>query len=483
MKPLVRNAINDNREYPLRILQFGGGNFLRAFTGWMVEVLNEETAFNGDIAIIKPTPRGSYRQLRQQQGLYYVVLRGIKGGQAVSETKRIHCVREIVNPYTQWKEYLQLAELQSIRFIFSNTTEAGIQFDSKAEKSENPPAGFPAKLTLWLYHRYQYFKGDKERGCIILPCELIEENGRKLYECIHRHALAWKLEAGFMDWLITANFFCNTLVDRIVSGFPGELSSSLHEQLGFRDELLVSGEYYHSWLIEGPEFIKNELPFEQSGLNVRFVGNLEAYREMKVRILNGSHTLMVAVGYLMGFRFVHECMRDEAMFNFLETMLGEEICPTLEMPAGEVSAFMEDTISRFRNPYLNHQLMSIALNSMAKLNTRVLPVLLDYFRRHGDLPPRIVLSIAALFCFYRGNVGGMEIELNDSAETILFFKEIWKRYHSSPEGARILVSEILSNPSLWAVDLAGIPGLSGQLAGCVYRIESKGMAGALTTII
>jgi tagaturonate reductase len=480
MKALVRNQIEGDREFPIRILQFGGGNFLRAFTGWMVEILNEVTDFGGDIAVVKPTARGSYSRLKQQQGLYHVLLKGIKDGQEVAETKRIHCIRDIVNPYAQWNEYLRLAELPTIRFVISNTTEAGIKFDPDAEMNGKVPEGFPAKLTLWLYHRYRFFNGEKRRGCIFLPCELIEDNGIRLSECVLQHAGAWDLEDGFAEWLRSANFFCNTLVDRIVSGFPEEAVPVLHQQLGFLDNLLVSGEYYHSWVIQGPGFLPTEWPTAQTDLNVLFVENLRPYREMKVRILNATHSIMVPVGCLMGLRFVHECMQDEALFYFLQTMLSEEISPTLDLPVKEVKTFREATFNRFQNPSLNHRLESIALNSMAKFNTRVIPVLMAYFHKFGRLPQRIVLSLAAQICFYRGSMTGEEFTLTDSPETLSFFNEVWKSYDPTPDGASVLVSKVLSNHGLWSFNLADIPGLHRQLASCIYLIESKGMAIALT---
>ena len=472
MKALTRNQIETTPEFPLRILQFGGGNFLRAFTGWMVEVLNEETSFGGNIAVVKPTKQGSYSKLKRQDGLYHVLLWGIKDGGEFTEIKRIHCIREIVNPYTAWDTYLKLAEIESIRFVVSNTTEAGIRFDPNAENSGKVPSGFPAKLTLWLYHRYRFFKGDKSAGCYILPCELIEDNGTQLYSCILKHAKNWGFEDGFTDWLKTSNYFCNTLVDRIVSGFPHKIAYEFYNQTGFCDELLVAGEYYHSWVIEGPEMLRDELPVENTPMNVQFVEDLEPYREMKVRILNASHSIMVPIGCLMGLNFVHECMEEKLLTQFLRRMITEEICPTLELPSKDVMAFAEATLSRFQNPRLNHRLMSIALNSMTKFNTRVIPVFLAYYHNFGKLPVCIVLALAAQICFYRH---AEDKGIPDSPETIAFIRSIWNAYDQTEKGAGKVVSGILSGPNLWAAELVRVPGLHQALGSFVFRIASEGI--------
>ena len=480
IKPLNRAGITDAKQYPLRILQFGGGNFLRAFIGWMVEVLNEESDFNSDIVIVKPTAKGTYRELREQQGLYHVLLQGLRKGEPVSEIKRIHCVRKILNPYNEWKAFLELAEIPTFRFIISNTTEAGIQFNREARQEDRPPEGFPAKLTLWLYHRFHHFGGDMEKGCVVLPCELIEENGAVLRDCILEHGREWGLDEEFLDWINRANYFCDTLVDRIVSGFPGDTASSLWEELGFRDQLLVAGELYHSWVIQGPEFLPACFPSTRTHLNIRFVKNLSPYREMKVRILNGAHILMVPVGYLLGFRQVHECLHDPGMRVYLEALLRDEICSVLDLPPEDVRAFSNEVLARFQNPFIRHELMSIALNALPKFKTRVLPTIIDYHCKYNKFPDRILFAFAALLYFYKGTVNGLSIPLNDDPRILDFFRQVWADYSLSSEKAALeLVNKVLNFEYLWDVSGTILPASADQVAGYLYAIDSMGIEDAI----
>lgn len=481
-KPLNRTTITDATPNPIRIMQFGGGNFLRAFAGWMVEVLNEETGFRSDIAIVKPTPGSSYGALKEQQGLYHVLLQGIKDGVPVTEVKRIHCVREILSPYEDWERYLELAESPDICLIISNTTEAGIVYDPAARADESPPEGFPAKLAVWLYHRYRHFGGDPAKGCVILPCELIEDNGRKLLEYIRQHALAWQLAPGFTTWLNRANFFCNTLVDRIVSGYPADLAAGLQEELGYQDKLLVAGEDYHSWIIQGPAFLRERLPGTQTPLNIRFADDLNPYRTMKVRILNGAHILMVPVGYLLGLRYVHECLHDPGMKAYLEALLRDEICPVIDLPGMDAEAFGKEVLGRFRNPYIKHELLSIALNAMPKFVSRVLPTITDYHQRHHRAPKRIIFSLAALLYFYKGAINGEDIPLKDDPVTIDFFRGVWAGYEPSPENARELVNQVLNFEHVWGTSGTILQASAKQLADYLYLIETRGMKEAMYSL-
>lgn len=482
INPLNRTTITDAPRHPIRILQFGGGNFLRAFVGWMVEVLNEETDFDSDIVIVKPTAGGSYADLKEQQGLYHVVLQGLKEGEPLTEIKRIHCVRKILSPYDNWKHFMELAESPAICLLVSNTTEAGITFNQAARQDENPPEGFPAKLALWLYHRYRHFGGDPAKGCVVLPCELIEDNGKALLHCITQHAGAWQFEQGFIAWLNKANLFCNTLVDRIVSGYPEDLAAGLHKELGFQDKLMVAGEYYHSWIIQGPDFLRERLPSTTPPMNIRFVNDLGPYRTMKVRILNGAHTLMVPVGFLLGLRYVHECLQDTGMRAYLEAMLRDEICSVIDLPGVDATVFREEVLSRFQNPFIKHELLSIALNAMPKFITRVLPTITDYHKRHHHYPKRIIFSFAALLCFYKGSVNGENIPLKDDPVTLDFFRGLWTDYSASPESAFELVRKALNFEYLWGSSAAGLQASAQQLAGYLYLIETKGIREAMRNL-
>ncbi|HET8737880.1 MAG TPA: tagaturonate reductase [Pricia sp.] len=474
-----RQSVSLATDYPIRILQFGGGNFLRAFVDWMVEVLNKETDFNGGIAIIKPTAGGDYSELKAQDGLFTVVLDGIKSGKQVAEKTLVTAVQKVINSYTEWGAYLNLAENPDVRFIVSNTTEAGIRFRSEDKFDDAPPSEFPAKLTVWLYHRFQHFGGNASKGCILLPCELIENNGTALQKCVLQYAKHWQLGGDFMDWITSANFFCGTLVDRIVSGYPREKADEIQKALGYRDELLVAGEQYHSWVIQAPEAVEKELPFSQAGLNVEFVNDLVPYREMKVRLLNGAHTAMVPVGYLAGIRLVSEAMQNERVSGFVASLLREEAAPTLDLPEEAKHKFVADVLERFRNPILKHQLISISLNSTSKFVARLLPTLKDYLAMKEKLPERIVFGLSALIRFYKGEVNGESIPLKDDPKVLGIMASEWKKYEGKEQSLKEFVASILRNPTVWKEDLTKIEGLVEKVTENLQDIENNGIRIAL----
>ncbi|HLR75042.1 MAG TPA: tagaturonate reductase, partial [Virgibacillus sp.] len=297
MQKLNENVIK-KQVYPEKILQFGEGNFMRAFVDWKIDLLNQKTDFNGSVVVVQPIEQGLVNQLNEQDGLYTLYLQGIKNGEAVKEHSVIQSISRGLDLMTDYDEYLKVAENPELRFIFSNTTEAGITYDETDQLTDKPQKTFPGKLTAFLYHRYQIFQGDSNKGFILIPCELIEQNGQKLEEIVLRYAEQWDLGADFINWIHEGNTFCNSLVDRIVPGYPKDTIEEITEELGYRDELVVVGEQYHLWVIEGPEWIQDEFPVDQIGLNVLFVEDLTPYRTMKVRILNGAHTAMTPVYYL-----------------------------------------------------------------------------------------------------------------------------------------------------------------------------------------
>lgn len=477
--PIRRHPALLTTDRPIRILQFGGGHFLRAFVDWMVEVLNRETDFNGGIAIIKPTAGGDYSELKAQDGLFTVVLDGIKNGKQVAEKTLVTAVQKVINSYTEWEAYLNLAKNPEVRFIVSNTTEAGIRFRSEDKFDGAPPGEFPAKLTVWLHHRFQHFGGDASKGCILLPCELIENNGTALKKCVLQYADHWKLGGNFKDWITSANFFCGTLVDRIVSGYPREKADEIQKALGYRDELLVAGEQYHSWVIQAPEAVEKELPFSQTGLNVEFVDDLVPYREMKVRLLNGAHTAMVPVGYLAGIRLVSEAMQNERISGFIASFLREEAAPTLDFPEEVKHKFVAEVLDRFRNPILKHQLISISLNSTSKFVARLLPTLKDYLARNEKLPERIVFGFSALIRFYKGEVGGEDIPLKDDSKVLDVMATEWRKYEEKKLSLTEFVTSILKNTSVWNEDLTQINGLVEKVAENLRDIEINGIQIAL----
>lgn len=482
MQILNRTTQNIPAQFPLKVMQFGGGNFLRAFVDWMIQILNEETDFNGGVVVIKPTERGDYRELKSQDGLFTVVLDGIKEGQLIAEKKLVSVVQQVVNPYTAWKDYLKLAENEALRFIVSNTTEAGIRFNPDDELSDTPPTEFPAKLTVWLHHRYLFFGGDPTKGCILLPCELIENNGKALKEAILQYADHWNLNPDFKTWIVSSNHFCGTLVDRIVSGYPKDRAEEIQSELDYEDKLLVAGEYYHSWVIQGAQQIQKELPFAETDLNVQFVDDLAPYREMKVRILNGAHTAMVPVGYLAGLSLVRESMQNNEVGSYVENLLMEEVVKTLDFPDAIKHKFVQEVLDRFRNPLIEHQLISISLNGTSKFVTRLLPTLKDYKAKTGSLPVRIVFSLAALILFYRGKFNGKEIELKDDKKVLDFFQDYWQRVIDGKLTIEELAQSVLANKSIWGENLNDFAGMTEMVSKYIIEIEANGVIATLKNL-
>ena len=468
MKKLNRQIAFLPPTKPIKVLQFGGGNFLRAYANWMIDELNKETDFNGGVLVVKPTEKGDYRALREQDGLYHVLTNGYQDGELINDYQLIECVQEIVHPYQEWKAYLETAELASIRFIISNTTESGIKFSTDDQDVDKPPIEFPAKLTKWFYHRWQHFRGTADSGCVILPCELIEGNGKTLKNCVLNYADHWGLENDFKRWIEQHNHFCNTLVDRIVPGFPKGDITEFYQKIGYEDALVVDAEPYHIWVIEGPPEIQKELPFEQTKLNVVFTNDLTPYRQLKVRILNGAHTTMVPVGYLAGIETVREAVEDDEVGGFIRKALFDEILPTLEFPDAQKQKYANDVLDRFRNPYIHHRLISISLNSTSKFKTRVLPSILAYHEKFGELPQNLLSAFAALICFYRGKRGQEDIPLNDSEFALSFFRNAWKKWDKTKDTSHLVIS-VLSNLTLWESDLNKVTGLSEALKVLVEK--------------
>lgn len=461
-----------------KVMVFGGGNFNRAFGCWMIDLLNEQTKFNGGIILVKPTPGRDYTALREQDGLYHVMLNGIESGQLVSKTRLITAINEIVHPYLNWDQYLATAEEAGLRYIISNTTESGISFESNDQLSDAPPSSFPAKLSRWLHHRFEHFSGASDKGCVLLPCELIADNGDALKACILRYAQQWGLSAEFQDWINSHCIFCNTLVDRIVTGYPSDTADDIQSKMGMEDQMLVAGEPYHSWIIQGPTHLAAELPFDQIGLAVKWVEQLEDYRAQKVKILNGAHTSMVPVGYLAGKVSVKEAIETPAIGQFIESLLQEEVWPTLDFSAAELEDFTSKTLDRFRNPFLFHKLLDIALNSISKFKTRLLPSLLGFVDKKGFCPPRISLALAALIVMYKGEWQGEQTPLRDDAKVLAFFQAVWAESEDIPQ----LVTKVLAQTDFWEQDLNQLNGLPELVTTYIQAIQSKGLISTLETV-
>ena len=457
---------------PERVLQFGEGNFLRAFADCFIDEMNERAGFDSKVVLVQP--RGGHPEAAdrfgEQDDLYTLILRGRDNGEAVERTRVISCVSRCLDPKRDWQKLLACAQNPELRFIISNTTEAGIVFDPSCEASETPPSAFPAKLTLLLHKRWK----ENLPGFLILSCELIDHNGDELKRCVGEYVRLWALEPDFAAWVERENIFCSTLVDRIVTGSPKADTERICQELGYEDRLIDTGEVFAAWVIEGPQSIREELPFEKAGLPIRVVDDVTPYKQRKVRILNGAHTSMVLGAYLAGKNIVRECMQDPVIRAFLNRTMFEEIIPTLDLPMEELTSFADSVIDRFDNPYIDHQLLDIALNSASKWKARVMPSLTEYVRRKGSLPRCLCFSLAAFTSFYhQGERNGEAYPLRDDPWVLDFFAGL------KDSSCAELAHAVIHNDRLWGDALAGIDGLEAALAADLTRIEKVGMYEAM----
>jgi tagaturonate reductase len=464
------------RVFPEKILQFGEGNFLRGFADWQIQVLNEKKGFNGSAVVVQPRGSSKIERLNRQDGLYTLYLEGLKEGVPVKEHTVIDSISRGINLHSDYEEFIKLAGQKELRFIISNATEAGMAFDSDDKLEDRPQKGFTGKLASFLYHRYQAFQGDERYGCILLPCELVENNGGKLKDIILQYADAWNLNEGFKNWIENANVFCSTLVDRIVPGFPKDSLEEKTKELGYEDELLVTGEHYHLWAIEGPSWLKDELPVEGSGLNLVITGDITPYRTRKVRILNGSHTAMTPLALLSGLETVEETVAHPEAGLFIRELIEKEILPTLEGDRKELKLYAEEVLNRFANPYIKHYVKSISLNSVSKFSARNLPSLLDYTKEEGKLPARIVFSLSCLLYLYK------EMDVEDSSDVIEIFQLEWSRFEEKQIGMDQLSVNLLKEQRLWGRDLTEITGLKEAVAEYLREIEETGIKKALQRV-
>ena len=477
MNVLSRNTVQAD-SFTERILQFGEGNFLRAFANWMIHEMNHQANFDAGAVVIQPIANGLIKTLNDQDGLYTLYMNGIKNGEVLSERKVIDCIQRGINPYEDYDAYLANAENPNLRFVISNTTEAGISYNPEDNLEDAPQASFPGKLTALLYKRFHFFNGASEKGLILMPCELIDRNGDNLKKIVLQYATDWNLGKGFVSWINNDNIFCNTLVDRIVPGYPRDKIDTIAEELGYIDNLVVEGEQFHLWVIEAPESVKNEIPAKTCGLNIVFTNNMEPYRTRKVRILNGAHTSLVPVSYLYGIDKVRESIEDQVVGKFIQDAIFEEICPTLDLPKQELKQFSNAVLERFRNPYLEHDLISISLNSISKYKTRVLPSILEYIKRENTLPKRLLFSLAALIAFYRGNRNGVNIPLKDDQSVLDFFAAQWIAFD-----VKAIAKATLQNVDFWGQDLTQISGLLEEVTTSLNAITKHGMKEALNNFM
>ncbi len=479
----MNKALSGKKERPVKVAQFGEGNFLRGFVDYMIDIANESGKFNGDIVLIKPIEFGSLDMFHEQDCQYTVSLRGIVDGEPKVLNRVVTSVADVVDTYREYEKYNNLAKLDTLRFVVSNTTEAGIVFNPEDKFELDPPMTFPGKLTKFLHTRYTHFNGAMDKGLIMLPVELIDDNGIMLKKCVMQLIELWGLEDGFKKWVDEACVFTSTLVDRIITGYPRDEVESIWESLGYEDRILVTGEPFALWVIESAKDISGEFPLPDAGLPVIFTDNQKPYKQRKVRILNGAHTSFVLASYLAGNDIVLESMQDDDIRNFMMKTIFDEVIPTLTLPEKELKDFAEAVITRFNNPYVKHALLSISLNSVSKWRARCLPSFLGYVEKYGKLPVHLTFSIAALMAFYTGSeirekalIGhrnGEEYKIMDDMQVLEFFKE------NSGKDTRTFVEGYLSNEAFHGQDLTKVAGLCDAVCGYLDDIKANGMRAAL----
>ncbi|MFI2893983.1 tagaturonate reductase [Klebsiella sp. 141196] len=479
MKTLNRRDF-PGAQYPERIIQFGEGNFLRAFVDWQIDLLNEHTDLNAGVVIVRPIASDFPPSLSTQDGLYTTIIRGLnEKGEAVSDARLIRSVNREISAYHDYAEFLRLAHNPDIRFVFSNTTEAGISYHAGDRFDDAPAVSYPAKLTRLLYERFSHFAGAADKGWVIIPCELIDYNGEALRELVLRYAREWALPAAFAAWLAEANTFCSTLVDRIVTGYPRDEAEQIETQLGYNDAFLDTAEHFYLFVIQGPKSLAAELRLDKLPLNVLIVDDIKPYKERKVAILNGAHTALVPVAWQAGLDTVGEAMNDAEVCAFVEKAIYQEIIPVLDLPRDELESFASAVTGRFRNPYIKHQLLSIALNGMTKFRTRILPQLLAGQKQSGKLPARLTFALAALIAFYRGERNGEVYPVQDDAEWIERFQSLWAQHRDGQLATRDMVTSVLSVETHWQQDLTKVPGLTAQVTADLEAILRDGMRSAV----
>ncbi|MBW9350790.1 tagaturonate reductase [Citrobacter sp. EC_71] len=467
-------------QYPERIIQFGEGNFLRAFVDWQVDLLNEHTDLNSGVVIVRPIESTFPPSLSTQDGLYTTIIRGLnEKGEAVSDARLIRSVNREISVYSEYDEFLKLAHNPDMRFVFSNTTEAGISYHAGDRFEDTPAVSYPAKLTRLLFERFSHFNGASDKGWIIIPCELIDYNGDALHELVLRYAQEWALPEAFIQWLDQANTFCSTLVDRIVTGYPRDEVAKLEAELGYHDAFLDTAEHFYLFVIQGPKSLAAELRLDKYPLNVLIVDDIKPYKERKVAILNGAHTALVPVAWQAGLDTVGEAMNDAEIRAFVEKAIYEEIIPVLDLPRDELASFASAVTGRFCNPYIKHQLLSIALNGMTKFRTRILPQLLAGQQAGGKLPARLTFALAALIAFYRGERNGESYPVQDDAHWMTRFQQLWSQHHDCQISTEDLVKAVLAVTEHWEQDLTEVSGLVEQVTADLDSILLNGMREAV----
>ncbi|MCR4588459.1 MAG: tagaturonate reductase [Lachnospiraceae bacterium] len=480
------------KDAPERVLQFGEGNFMRAFVDYFFDVMNEKAGFNGKVVLCQPIAPGLADMINAQEGLYTLFLRGFENGQKVNQKRVISSVSRCINPYQDFDALMECAKNPDLRFISCNTTEAGIAYDPACNLEDRPAASYPGKLTQFLYERFKNFGSEKGKGFIILSCELIDNNGKELEKCVLKYVEQWKLGADFEKWVKEENTFCSTLVDRIVTGYPRNEAADICNELGYTDNVLDTGEIFGFWVIEGPQSLKDELPVEKAGLPILITDDHKPYKQRKVRILNGAHTSFVLGAYLAGQDIVRDCMNDEVINKFMNKTIYDEIIPTLTLPEEDCKDFAAAVTERFKNPFIDHALLSISLNSTSKWKARVMPSLKGYVDKFGKLPACITASFAFYIAFYCGQnmseeglvanrttgaQGGNSYTIKDDEPILKFYLA-----HKDDDAAT-LTHAVASNTDFWGEDLTKIPGFEAAVASYLSDIRTKGAYAVMESLV
>lgn len=462
---------------PVKILQFGEGNFLRAFIDWFIQDINNKTDFNGGVAVVQPLDFGRVDDLKKQDGLYTLLLEGVQNGEVIHHREVIDVLEDFINPYRDYDKYMAYAESEDLKLVISNTTEAGIVYDPTDLDFTKTPKSYPGKLLALLKARYDHFHGSADAGLYILACELIDYNGSHLKECMMQLAKDHGYDEAFMNWLANANKFYNTLVDRIVPGYPRDQIAELQKELGYIDNNIVKGEIFHLWVIEGDFSLKDVFPVHKTDLNIVLTDNVKPYKERKVKILNGSHTCMVPIAYQMGEQLVSEMMNNGKCRHFLNDFLQNEVWPTIALSTDECKAFTDAVFERFLNPTIRHELLTISLNSMTKYKTRILPSAAAIYEKTNELPRHALFSLACLFNMYSlKNADGSSL-VKDDPEFITMWNELW----SNDKSAQEIVETVLSLPH-WEYDFDSMKGSKAFVAACLSDIRTLGVAAAMEKV-
>ena len=465
-------------ERPVTILQFGEGNFLRAFVDWQIDIANEKGVMNAGIAICKPRAAsgegvGTIERLQQQDGLYHTYLEGVENREVKREVRLIKSVMDAFNPYEDYAKYESYILSPELKITISNTTEAGIRYEEGDDLTACPPKSYPAKMTALLYKRFKHFNGDPDKGLVIICCELIENNGSMLHDYVIKHAEYHKLGQDFIDWVEANCYFCDTLVDRIVPGFPHDTINAIQQEIGYEDNLVVKAELYHLWAIGGPGYkrVMEVLPLDKAGLHVIFMPSIKQFRDKKVRILNGSHTGMVTMALMMGCETVMDAFNTPAIERFVNKMVAEEVIPMIEEDQEELKEFAASILERFYNPYIKHLLKSISLNSLSKWEARNYPTVKDNWFKAGKVAEHECLTFAALMAYYSPKSG---FEPDDTAEFVAYIRNNW-----NSEDLEGTITKIVKEGGIFTVDFSEVPGFVPTVAKYLKDIEERGMAAAL----